>query len=87
MRILREAQAAYELLGEDSGLVFPSTKGTPISGWMPLKRKLERFMRGDMAGHTDVDRRAIRAGGALRTDTWERKAAAKLSPISFRTGT
>ena len=77
MHILREAQAAYELLGEDSGLVFPSTKGTPISGWMPLKRKLERFMRGDMAGHTDVDRRAIRAGGALRADTWERKAAAK----------
>lgn len=77
MRILREAQAAYDLLGEDSGLVFPSTKGTPISGWMPLKRKLERFMRGDMSGHTDVDRRAIRAGGALRADTWERKAAAK----------
>lgn len=77
MQILREAQAAYHLLGEDSGLVFPSTKGTPISGWMPLKRKLERFMRGDMAGHTDVDRRAIRAGGALRADTWERKAAAK----------
>lgn len=76
VQILREAQAAYDLLGADSGLVFPSTKGTPISGWMPLKRKLERFMRGDMVGHTDVDRRAIRAGGALRRDTWERKAAA-----------
>ena len=75
--ILHAARASYDALGLKSGLVFPSDTGdTPISGWAKLKRKLERFMRGDMAGHTDADRRAIRAGGALRADTLERKAAA-----------
>ncbi len=77
MRILRDARVAYDALGLDSGLVFPSETGeTPISGWAKLKRNLDQTVRGEIAGLAESDWRAIRAGGALRAETRQRKAAA-----------
>lgn len=77
MQILREARASYEALGLRSGLVFPSDTGeTPISGWAKLKKNLDQTVRGEIAGLADEDWRAIRAGGALRAETWERKTDA-----------
>src|SRR5690606_37665780 len=59
------------------GLVFPSDTGeTPISGWNKLKAALDRRVKGDLAGLSEEDHRAIRAGGALRADTVARKKAA-----------
>jgi len=78
LAILRQALAAYEAQGLTSGLVFPSDTGeTPISGWAKLKRNLDQTVRGEIAGLTDEDRRAIRAGGALRVETWQRKTEAQ----------
>ena len=78
IQILHEARAAYEALGLDSGLVFPSETGeTPISGWAKLKRNLDQTVRGEVAGLSDEDWRTIRAGGALRADTRQRKADAQ----------
>lgn len=77
LQILREAQAACEALGNDSGLVFPSETGkTPISGWNKLKAKLDRDVRGKIAALTEQERRAVRAGGALRPETRARKVEA-----------
>lgn len=75
--ILKEARAAYEARGLASGLVFPSDTGdTPISGWTQLRAKLDATVRGELAGLEDADWRAIRACGALRAETLERKANA-----------
>lgn len=81
MKIMREARAAYDALGYKSGLVFPCDTGEkPISGWNRLKPSLNRTIAADTVGLADAERRAIRAGGALRADTWElkRQALAKL---------
>lgn len=77
LAILREARAQYEALGQTSGLVFPPYTGdTPISGWTQLRAKLADAVRGEMAGLTPDDWRAVRACGALRPETRERKADA-----------
>jgi integrase len=81
MQIMRQARAAYEALGYKSGLVFPCDTGLkPISGWNRLKPSLNRVITADIVGLSDAERRAIRAGGALRQDTWDlkRQALAKL---------
>lgn len=85
--ILREMQAAYDALGLTSGLVFPSDMGsTPLGGWTPLRAKLDRDIRGELAGLSDAERRAIRAGGALRAETRQLKAEAlaKIEPITLK---
>lgn len=75
--ILREMEAVQNALGLTSDLVFPSETGeTPISGWTPLRAKLNRDVRGELADLSDAEKRAIRAGGALRADTWQLKAEA-----------
>ena len=75
--IFRQAKAACEALGDKSGLVFPSAvTGGPLGGWTRLKRRLDREIRAEMASLTDADKRALRAGGALRADTRERKVTA-----------
>lgn len=77
MAILREARTAYEELGLKSGLVFPSDTGdTPISGWTQLRKKLDTTVRGELAGVSEIEWRAIRATGALRAETRQRKADA-----------
>lgn len=77
LAILREMQEAYEALGHKSGLVFPSEAGdTPISGWTPLRAKLNRTVQGELASLSDAEWRSIRAGGALRPDTRKLKAEA-----------
>jgi integrase len=77
LAILREMQVVRDALGWNSDLVFPSDKGdTPISGWTKLREKLDREVRGEMVGLSNEERRAIRAGGALRRETWEAKAQA-----------
>ncbi|TCD06658.1 DUF4102 domain-containing protein [Erythrobacteraceae bacterium CFH 75059] len=77
LAILREMQEAYEALGHKSGLVFPSEAGdTPISGWTPLRAKLNRTVQGELANLSDAEWRSIRAGGALRPDTRKLKAEA-----------
>ena len=81
--ILTEAKAACEALGEKSGLVFPSAvTGGPLGGWTRLKNRLDREIRAELAALTDADRRAMRAGGALRRDTRARKATAVAQIIS-----
>jgi integrase len=71
MLVVREA------LGWTSELVFPSDTGlTPISGWTKLREKLGREVRGEMVGLSDDERRAIRAGGALRPETQKLKMEA-----------
>lgn len=75
--ILRAAKKSCEELGNKSGLVFPSaTTGEHLSGWRGLKQLLDREMRAALAGLDDDDRRALRAGGALRPETRARKAEA-----------
>lgn len=77
LAILREMQEAYEALGHKSGLVFPSEAGdTPISGWTPLRAKLNRTVQAELANLSDAEWRSIRAGGALRPDTRKLKAEA-----------
>lgn len=77
LAILREMQEAYAAMGHKSGLVFPSETGdTPISGWTKLRAKLDRTVQGELANLSDTEWRSIRAGGALRPDTWELKAEA-----------
>ncbi|MBN9505022.1 MAG: integrase family protein [Altererythrobacter sp.] len=86
MEVLEAAGAIYDALhprpagGKPEprkGLVFPSDTGeTPISGWNKLKAALDRRVKGNLAGLGEEDHRAIRAGGALRADTVERKKAA-----------
>ena len=81
LQILREARSASEASSKSgfpmSDLVFPSDTGqTPISGWSKLKAKLDSTVRGNIAGVTATERRAIRAAGALRTDTRALKADA-----------
>jgi integrase len=77
LAILREMQDAYEALSHKSGLVFPSETGdTPISGWTPLRAKLNRTVQGELADLSDAEWRSIRAGGALRPDTRKLKAEA-----------
>lgn len=77
MAILKQALDDYDALGLTSGLVFPSDTGnTPISGWTQLRRKLDATARAELAGISDADWRAIRACGALRAETRERKAEA-----------
>ena len=68
-----------------SDLVFPSDTGaTPISGWNKLKAKLDRFVRGNLAGVTAEEWRAVRAGGAVTAKTIEAKhaATAKIAGVS-----
>ena len=75
--ILRQAKAACDALGDKSGLVFPSAvTGGPLGGWTRLKKRLDREIRAELASLTDADRRALRAGGALRPDTRARKVTA-----------
>lgn len=77
LAILRQMQEAYEALGHKSGLVFPSEAGdTPISGWTPLRAKLDRTVQGELADLSEAEWRSIRAGGALRPDTRKLKAEA-----------
>jgi integrase len=75
--ILRAAKANCEALKDESGLVFPSeVTGGQLAGWRGLKKLFDRDIRAELAGLTDDDRRALRAGGALRPETRARKAAA-----------
>ena len=81
LQILQEARSASEASANSglpmSDLVFPSDTGqTPISGWSKLKAKLDTTVRGNIAGVTSTERRAIRAAGALRMDTRTLKADA-----------
>lgn len=86
LQLLRGAEAACLALArpkkDEEGLppdslVFPSDAGeTPISGWSKLKPLLDRTVRGDIAGLTDAERRAVRATGALRAETRALKAEA-----------
>ena len=86
LALLREARQRYEALGLTSGLVFPSDNGdTPISGWTQLRRKLDATICGELAGLMDVDWRAVRAVGALRPETRQRKAAALARIAAKRT--
>ena len=92
LSILKDAQIACQALAGKGGLtasslVFPSETGTtPISGWTKLKASLDRTVCGFIAGLSDEERRAIRAGGALRPETRQLKAGAlakvKLTPMS-----
>lgn len=85
LAILREMQEACAALGHKSGLVFPSETGdTPISGWTPLRAKLNRTVQGELANLTEAEWRSIRAGGALRADTRKLKdeALAKVAATS-----
>ncbi|HTM95804.1 MAG TPA: integrase arm-type DNA-binding domain-containing protein, partial [Croceibacterium sp.] len=80
LAILVDAKERCEALENNSGLVFPSDAGeTPISGWTKLRAILDRRIRANKIGLTDADHRAIRACGALRPETRERKAAALAS--------
>jgi len=75
--ILKDAKANCEALGDKSGLVFPSgVTGGPLAGWNRLKNLLDRDLRAELAGLTEEDRRAVRAGGALTDQTRTRKAQA-----------
>lgn len=75
--ILRDAQDRCDALGDESGLVFPSgVTGGPLAGWHRLKKLFDRDIRAESARLTDVERRALRAGGALRAETRARKAQA-----------
>lgn len=77
LAILMEMKAAYEALGHTSGLVFPSETGdSPISGWTPLRAKLNRTVQGELADLSDAEWRSVRAGGALRPDTRKLKVEA-----------
>lgn len=77
LAILRDALAAYEARALTSGLVFPSDTGdTPIGGWTQLRKKLTTTVRGELAGLDEADWRVVRANGALRADTQQRKANA-----------
>ncbi len=85
IEVLEAAGTIYDALhrpaGEKpqprTGLVFPSDTGaTPISGWNKLKAALDRRVKGNRAGLSEEDHRAIRAGGVLRADTVARKKAA-----------
>lgn len=90
--ILRGAEASCQAVAGKAGskpssLVFPSETGTtPISGWTKLKASLDRTVCGFIAGLSDEERRAIRAGGALRPETRQLKAGAlakvKSTPMS-----
>jgi integrase len=76
--ILREAEECRDATGDESGLVFPSAvSGGLLAGWNKLKKLLDRDIRAELAGLTDEDRRALRAGGALRPETVARKAQAE----------
>ncbi len=87
LALLNEALEAYQALtrGDDrrnsplpSALVFPSDTGkTPISGWNKLKANLDRKVRGNLAGVTVVEWRAVRAGGAVTAQTRQLKGAAQ----------
>jgi integrase len=86
LAILRDALNRCEALARPnakphgplpSGLVFPSDTGaTPISGWNKLKVKLDRFVRGNLAGVTAGEWRAVRAGGAVTAKTLAAKQSA-----------
>jgi integrase len=76
--ILREAAECCAAIGDESGLVFPSAvTGGHLAGWNKLKKLFDRDIRAELAGLTDEDRRALRAGGKLRSDTMARKAQAE----------
>jgi integrase len=75
--ILREAKAKCEALRDESGLVFPSAvSGGQLAGWNKLKKLLDQDIRAELAGLAEGDRRALRAGGALRAETRAHKASA-----------
>lgn len=75
--VLREAKSACEAAEDESSLVFPSgVSGGELAGWNRLKKLFDRDIRAELAGLTDLDRRALRAGGALRPETRARKAQA-----------
>lgn len=75
--ILYEAKANCSALGDKSALVFPSSvTGGELAGWNKLKKLFDREMRADLAGLNEEDSRALRAGGALRSETRSRKAEA-----------
>ncbi|MGX7952834.1 tyrosine-type recombinase/integrase [Tsuneonella sp. HG249] len=58
--------------------VFPSDTGvTSISGWNKLKAKLDLIVRGNLAGVTADEWRALRAGGAVTCQTRQGKRAAR----------
>ncbi|MEP7315952.1 MAG: integrase arm-type DNA-binding domain-containing protein, partial [Sphingomicrobium sp.] len=76
--VLREAKSKCEETKDESGLVFPSAvSGGQLAGWNKLKKLFDRDIRADLAGLSDQERRALRAGGALRAETRERKAHAE----------
>lgn len=75
--ILRDAKTNCEALRDKSGLVFPSAvSGGQLAGWNKLKKLLDQTIRADLAGLSEADRRALRAGGALRPETRAQKADA-----------
>ncbi|MGO4387457.1 tyrosine-type recombinase/integrase [Microvirga sp. 2YAF29] len=82
--VLEDAQKAYEATGLKSGYVFPSDIGsTPITGWSKVKPKIDRGIRAESAVLTDIEKRAIKAKGALRAETRALKAEAlrKISEV------
>jgi integrase len=75
--ILKEAKSNCEALRDKSGLAFPSgVTGGPLAGWNRLKKLLDRDIRAEQAGLSDLERRAIRAAGQIRPETRARKAQA-----------
>lgn len=75
--ILLEAKEKCATAGDKSGLVLPSVvTGRQLAGWNQLKKLFDRDIRAGLAGLTEADRRALRAGGALRPETRDRKVSA-----------
>lgn len=88
-RILRDAEARCaalrrpadddedEVTTADRDLVFPSAvTGGPLAGWHRLKDLFDRAMQAELAGLSEAERRAVRAGGKLRDETKRMKAEA-----------
>jgi integrase len=85
--ILRAAEEHVKELGNTSGLLFPSAvTGEQLAGWRGMKELLDRAIQAELVGLTEEERRALRAGGALRKETRALKAAAakKLSTATMR---
>lgn len=94
LEILREAAEAYDALtgradpdAPRTGLVFPSASGceTPISGWSKLKPKLDRRVRGMLAGLTDREWRLVQTVGFPSAENEQAKVAAlaKIEAVTF----
>jgi integrase len=86
MAIIEDTRRVCEALSMKSDYLFTNTGNTSISGWSKASKRLDRYMRAELAALSPQEREALVMKGKLNANNKKQKsaAAAKVEAIELK---